>query len=383
MTEQVLAELFNRWLLGQLSGQEEIELFASIKDPALEPVWQELIDSAYDNLPESFSMDALQADTIFNRIIKKHAPVRRMFTWRKIAVAASVLFLIGLGSYFLVNKKTKTENVVATVPVIKAPTTSHAIITLSGGQQIILDSNASGTLAKQGAVEITKLGNGDISYEGRASKEISFNTLTNPRGSRVVTITLNDGTKVWLNAESSLRYPTAFAGHNRKVEITGEAYFEVAHNANMPFIVTKGSTSVQVLGTHFNVNAYDDEPEIKVTLLEGSVNVSTNIGFKLLSPNEQAVITNANILLNKDADINNIMAWKNGKFDFGSSAGLAQIMRQIARWYDIEVVYQGNIPSQHFGGEMPRNSDLNQVLEILKTSGVNFSIQNKKVIVMP
>ena len=200
-----------------------------------------------------------------------------------------------------------------------------------------------------------------------------------PRGSKVVTIRLSDGTEVWLNSESSLRYPASFRGAERKVEITGEAYFEVAHNTT-PFMVKKDAMEIKVLGTHFNINTYEDEGIMKVTLLEGSIQISISNHQNLLKPGQQAQIKDDIKLIN-GVDIEEVMAWKNGKFQFGEKADLNLIMRKIARWYDVDVEYEGGTINQRFGGEMPMNSNLSQVLEILRTSGVNFTIDGKKVIV--
>jgi transmembrane sensor len=192
-------------------------------------------------------------------------------------------------------------------------------------------------------------------------------------------MTLSDGTQVWLNAGSSVTYPVAFTGYERKVMITGEAYFEVAHNAAKPFIVSKGAMSVKVLGTHFNVNAYDDEAAIKVTLLEGSVEVSNAKVKQLLKPDQQAEV-NSMIAINDNVNIDAVMAWKNGFFHFGNT-GFGDVMKQVSRWYDVEVVYSGQVPERTFGGEIPREANLSQLIQILNESKINCRVEGKKLII--
>jgi ferric-dicitrate binding protein FerR (iron transport regulator) len=211
---------------------------------------------------------------------------------------------------------------------------------------------------------------------------VDYNTLSNPRGSKVISLTLSDGTRVWLNAGSSLRYPASFASSavNREVKITGEAYFEVAHDASKPFIVSKNDVSVTVLGTHFNVNAYDDESDIKITLLEGSVRVNKGSNTGLLKPGQQAQVSSSVKVLN-NTDVEQVMAWKNGKFSFNGS-DIKTVMRELARWYDVNVEYKDEIKETFFV-KLDRNTNMSNVFRILQTTGaVHFKIEGKKVTVM-
>ncbi|HET6996597.1 MAG TPA: FecR domain-containing protein, partial [Chitinophagaceae bacterium] len=213
---------------------------------------------------------------------------------------------------------------------------------------------------------------------------LTYNTLTNPRGSKVIDMTLSDGSKVWLNAGSSVKYPVTFIGKDRKVEITGEAYFEVTHDPGRPFVVSKGLISVTVLGTHFNVNAYDDEADIKVTLLEGSVKVSelTTHHSQLIKPGEQGIaMNNGELTVKNDVDMEQVMAWKNGRFQF-NEADLQTVLRQVARWYDVEIVYEGDVPTRQFGGKMQKELNLSEILKILEKNNVHFRIDGKKLIVL-
>ena len=236
----------------------------------------------------------------------------------------------------------------------------------------------------QGNVQLTKLHDGQIVYKG-SSNEITYNTLINPRGSKVIQITLSDGTKVWLNSESSMRYPTAFTGSERVVEVTGETYFEVAKNPVMPFHVRKDGMEVTVLGTHFNLNTYAEEFDMKVTLLEGAVQVTSGEKDMVqLKPGEQSQLNNdGQLTMVKSVDMEGVMAWKNGKFDFGEKTDIGTIMRELARWYKLDLEYKGQF-YHHFGGSISRDVNLSQVLKVLEaTGGVHFEVSGNKVVVKP
>lgn len=317
-------------------------------------------------------------------------PVIRM--WRKIAVAAVVIGLIGWGAWFFSKENTKVDQPVVEnrASDVAAPEITKAVITLADGRRVPLDSIASGMLAVQRDVKVVKNERGEIVYEpsvAHTQRDIAYNTLYNPKGSDVVSLILADGTKVWLNSESSLQYPVAFVGSERKVRITGEAYFEVnksvtATGAKRSFFVESNGVTTRVLGTHFNVNAYKDEAEIKVTLLEGSVSVFNESGAVLLRPGQQAQSTmNRKPEKANDIDTGQVMAWKNGKFDFGEGTDLKEIMRQVARWYDVDVEYRGSI-REEFGGTMPRQLTAAKLLEKFEMTGrVKFKIEGRKVIV--
>ncbi len=324
----------------------------------------------------------------------------KMFT--RVAVVVTGISIMGAGAYFLFfNKGDKPTEIVKTVwpDDLKAPETNRATITLANGQKIYLDSAVNGTLAMQGNVKLIKLANGLIAYQtasGETINEIKYNTLENPRGSMVIDMTLADGSKVWLNAGSSVTYPVAFVGKERKVSITGEAYFEVAPlspkggQGKLHFIVKFNTPSgdggeVTVLGTHFNVNAYYDEENIKVTLLEGSVKVSKDAASKLIRPGEQASISQksqqSTQIPVQTTDLEQVMAWKNGMFRFNGT-NIKEIMRQAGRWYDVAVVYEGNVDDLDFSGVVSRKENISELLKIFETTGlVNFSVKGKKVIV--
>jgi ferric-dicitrate binding protein FerR (iron transport regulator) len=256
------------------------------------------------------------------------------------------------------------------------------MITLANGQRIYLDSAANGSLTVQGTVRLLKLEDGKIAYEatGAAQGETGYNTLFNPRGSRVVDMALSDNSHVWLNAGSSVTYPVAFTGNERKVTIEGEAYFEVTHDALKPFIVSKGKAAVKVLGTRFNMNAYDDEADIRITLLQGLVQVTNYQYAAAVKPGEQAIVKADNIDVKGSVDLEQVMSWKEGYFRM-KGTDLAALMRQVARWYDVQVEYENGVPAASFGGLINRDVSLPDMLKALEQYGIYSRIDNGKVIV--
>jgi ferric-dicitrate binding protein FerR (iron transport regulator) len=253
-------------------------------------------------------------------------------------------------------------------------------LTLADGRKIILDTASNGALAEQEGTKVIKL-DGQLTYniEG-SSTQVLYNTITTPKGGQFQ-LELADGSKVWLNAASSLRYPTAFTGKERTVELTGEGYFEVVHNPAMPFHVKAGEMNVQVLGTHFNINSYEDEPVARTTLIEGEVNVSKKEKAIKLSPGQQAAFDNTGELtLNKNVNTDEIIAWKEGYIHF-ENADLKTILRQVARWYDIEIVYEGFNSNQTFFVILKRSNSLRKLLESLQDNNIRYTIEGKKLIV--
>jgi ferric-dicitrate binding protein FerR (iron transport regulator) len=305
----------------------------------------------------------------------------------RVAAAAVLVICLGVSFFLFTNKN---ESSLAGTESNKpkkndlTPGRNTAVLTLADGSTIVLDNARNGELANQGNTKIVKLNDGQLTYNAAKenSGEVLYNTMTTPRGGQYK-LALPDGTEVWLNAASSIRYPTAFSGNERKVEITGEAYFEVAKDAAKPFKVMVNEMEVQVLGTHFNINSYSDEATIKTTLLEGSVKISKGNDQKFLKPGQQAQLNNTgNIKVVNDVNVDAVMAWKNGYFSF-ENTDMASVMRQISRWYDVDIVYEGKIPDRKFGGEILRSSNASHVLKILEESKVNFRIEGKKIIVLP
>ena len=322
---------------------------------------------------------------------KKNKP-GKIVRWRlltRIAAAVLITFIAGYVVFLTLGKNEKKNLSNSNVPSPSLeneafPGTNKAILTLSDGSTISLDDAGNGQLAEQGGTEIAKLADGQVVYniKNARSAEVLFNTLATPRGGQFK-LTLPDGSDVWLNSSSSIKYPTAFAGHERKVEISGEAYFEIAHNASKPFLIDVNGLEVRVLGTHFNINAYADESSVKTTLLQGSVRLTKADAIATLKPGQQAELGNyGNIKLVDNVDLDRVVAWKNGYFSF-DRADLQTVMRQLARWYDVDISYEGKIPERLFGGKISRNSNASEVLKILRETKVNFRIEGKKIIVTP
>lgn len=307
---------------------------------------------------------------------------------RKIAaVAAMLVVFLSCLTYLLLYKISHVSNLAQSkkpFPVlindVAPPKVNNAILTLADGRKIYLDSAGNGILATQSGVNILKNTNDEIIYSGLASDSVTFNTLSVPRGSKPVRLVLSDKSLVWLNSASSITFPTVFIGSDRKINITGEVYFEITKNPNMPFFVSKNDVTIKVLGTHFNVNAYDDEKGVKVTLLEGKVNVSRGEIDEILQPGQQATVLSGNIKVLSNVDLDEVMAWKNEQFYF-SGTDIKSIMRQIEKYYNVEVEYKDNIPYQ-FVAKIPRQVNVSQFLKRLElTNLIHFQITGNKIIV--
>lgn len=302
------------------------------------------------------------------------------------AAAAIILLFSAIGYFFLNHHENKPQQIANVISDdVKAPQQNKAVIRLANGKLVYLDSVGNGALALQGNVQLIKLANGQIAYkhkQGEVSTKMEYNTLSNPRGSKVINMVLSDGSKVWLDVASSITYPVNFTGNERKVSITGEAYFEVAHDAMKPFYVSHRDMNIRVLGTHFNVNAFEDGgADIKVTLLEGKVNVNNKMSRETLKPGQQAIVNDKIKILN-DVDLDEVMGWKNGYFEFNNS-GLANVLSQVSRWYNVDVVYQGHNKPRQFMGEIQRDLNLSEILKILAKNGIQFQIEGNKLIVLP
>jgi transmembrane sensor len=314
----------------------------------------------------------------------------RSVGWRRLAVAALVLLIAGKAVLIFVPVSPAKKTLVgAGQPASYAhdlpPGRNNATLTLADGRSIALDSAANGRLAQQGNSKVVKL-NGQIAYTSSGSAQgdesILFNIISTARGNQYQ-LTLSDGSRVWLNAASSLRFPTAFKGKERRVELTGEAYFEIAKNPAMPFKIQAGSGQIVVLGTHFNVNAYTDEPAVRTTVLEGSVAVKKELSQQLLAPGQQAEFgPKGAISLSENVDVTRETAWKDGFFWFNNT-DIHTLMRQVSRWYDVEVEFQGNITDDGFTGKVSRNVPLSKLLNVLEQYEIHFKIEGKKIIVLP
>lgn len=384
-----LAILFKKHIDGTIDKKEHIELMGLLLEPSLQEQVKVLVEAAFDERSDA-SLSAAQQEVLLQGIFEQ-APIAQVADmqqhktsqWKRWAIAASILLLAGLSYVFFINRKeTRPVAPVAQAKDVEAPKTSKAIIVLSNGRSVSIDSLDT---INDGSVMVTKDAAGNIIYTGNEN-ERRYNTLVNPRGSKVVTTTLVDGTKVWLNAESSIKYFASNTSGERRVEITGEAYFEVAKYKDRPFIVKKGETEITVLGTHFNVNAYDDEKKISVALLEGSVRVSRQLEVGngplklqevIIKPGQQAVVASSAIDV-ANPDLEEVMAWKNGLFSL-KSISIESLMSQVARWYDVDIVYEGR-QSIRLSGFVDRNVPLSQVIKLLESNGVHLKQEGKKII---
>ncbi|OQP54420.1 FecR family protein [Niastella populi] len=316
------------------------------------------------------------------------APIQRDTTrsmWKTVAAAAVVTAVLGTGAWFLLKKEpakqvATVQTVENTIPADAAPGTYKAQLVLDDGSTIELDSAGSGKLAQQGNMQVMNA-DGQLVYtkDGVTKATTLYNTLKTARG-QMYPVKLSDGSAVWLNSSSSIRFPVAFNEQERRVEITGEAYFEIAHNDRKPFTVSVNGTEVQVVGTVFNINSYSDEGSVKTTLLKGAVKVKRGGSQVMIKPGEQAQVVADNIKVNKGVNITKEVAWKNGLFYF-KNENLKTIMRQIARWYDVDVVYEGNISDEEISGKIYRNANLSEVLKLLNVLDVNYKIEGKKLII--
>lgn len=387
MEQAYLKTLLQRYLDNSLSPDELKELIVQLQqegrqDTLLQVIQQALVSDAY-----AAPADAAQKDVIFRNILQKAAEQEAPATLQpekyrsglwKAAVAAMVIVLAGVAAYFVASHRFSRGPALAHEDV--APGANRAVLVLADGRHIPLDSAARGTVAQQGGVTISQTGSGQLDYNGTGAngKEVVYNTVTTPRGGQF-RITLPDGTKVWLNAASSLHFPASFPAGERRVEVTGEVYFEVAPQATAPFIVAARGTEVTVLGTRFNVNAYTDEASVNTTLLEGSVRVAHQGRTVTLKPGAQAQVKE-DIRVVDNADTEALMAWKNGRFSC-SDIPLENIMRQISRWYDVQVVFKDQI-TDTYSIEISRDVPLFKLLHFLELSGgVHFEVNEKTIIV--
>ncbi|WP_050982030.1 FecR family protein [Mucilaginibacter paludis] len=317
-----------------------------------------------------------------------HGRIRPLKTW--LGMAAAVLIFAGLGTWFyLSGQHHQVSSKISRNELL--PGGNQAILTLDNGKQVILNGTHAGTIASQGNVVVSQTANGAIAYlpgssSGNQDQEIRYNQIATYKGGEYQ-ITLADGTKVWINAASALKYPTRFTGNYRTVELTGEAYFEVAKNKHLPFKVLSKGQVVEVLGTHFNINTYGDDGLIKTTLLEGSVKISAPGKTALLKPGQQARLdtlpqkTGGHIKVVENIDTEDVVAWKSGAFVFDNSH-IQQIMLQIARCYNANINYEGIKPQLTFTGVIKKSSDINDVLELIERAGdAQFKVNGKTITV--
>lgn len=386
-----LSWLFQRYYTQTATGEEQAELIALLEleennetiASQLKQQWEQLQQTETDAL---FTKD--KGDLLLYKILAVPQrvvplPASRSKTWRWYAAAAVVVLLVS--GYWLMQGKRSDNNGLAVTAAPIEPGGNKATLTLGDGSQIELNDAKNGVLSKQGSTNVEKTGTGQLAYTGNNQKDnvpVAYNILRTPAGGQFH-VQLPDGTQVWLNAASSLRYPTAFTGSNRMVTLTGEGYFEVAPQAKQPFIVQLQNSSITVLGTHFNVNDYTDEPATRTTLLEGAVQVNTTGAKVWLQPGLQAVQGRGSDQLSSAAtDAALAVAWKNGLFQF-DHADIGAIARQISRWYQVSVRFEGSMPVKKLSGKIARNASLQEVMQMLGYAGIHCRLDNTTLIILP
>ncbi|WP_346316564.1 FecR domain-containing protein [Chitinophaga sp. YIM B06452] len=377
--------LLERYTAKSCTREELDELFAAVGDPSAEETLHAFMETQYRRPGADEALPEVDYEQVYRNILQ-HTPARRrkIFTFGRVAAAAVLIVLAGAAVIWQTRQRTNS------LPPTQAqqlkediqPGGTKATLTLADGTTVTLDSSGHQVISS-GNTTITRQ-QGQLLYDaGKTSGAVQYNTLSTPRGGQF-RVVLPDGSKVWLNSASTLRYPLAFTGKERVVELDGQGYFEVARNAEQPFKVRVQSMEVQVLGTHFDVMAYKDESTVNTTLLEGAVQVTEGTATKLLKPGQQAVLdTRSHEMLVQPANVNKVIAWKNGLFVFNNMT-LPAILREVARWYDVEIVYQATPSGEQYGGGLSRSLHLSNVLALLEAGGSNhFRIEGRKIIVLP
>ncbi|MBC8988223.1 FecR domain-containing protein [Pedobacter sp. N36a] len=410
MQEQRFSYLFEQYFKRQGSKAEVEELMQLIHSGDFDGQLKVLVDQYYENfIPSQSPLSAAQENQILNAVLntKSEALTSEILAssiltpttlvpattlkirsgrkrWAWIAIAASVAICLGTGFFAYENYTYKKEQEFAANLI--GPGSNKARLVLSNGKVILLDTLKNGGLTLENGVELTKTKDGQLIYriKGTGNGDAqSINTIETPKGGQYE-VQLPDGTEVWLNAASSLKYSNAFNGKKREVTLNGEAYFEVAHRENQPFVVHTPQQSVEVLGTHFNVNAYSDEDQQVITLLEGLVKTTSKSQSLLLKPGQQSVLNLHNDRLKmKAADLETVMAWKNGDFIF-KDEDLASVMKKVERWYDVEVVFEDIDPKTiQLGGWVSRSKNISAVIKIIEPiAGVKIKIDGRRITVM-
>ncbi|MHA4811422.1 FecR domain-containing protein [Flavitalea flava] len=394
MTPEAVQQLLDRYISEELSREEFFVLWETLSQDEFRPQWQQQVEALLHSGTYDELADKEQQAKVLAAILQQQAapaPVRSLTSRFRWWAAAAVVLGLSLAGYWW-SQSPEQPVLVQQKPADPQPGKQGAVLTLADGSLIVLDSMRNGLIATQNGARV-ELNNHKVSYApaGKASEAVVYNLLSTPKG-RQFHVQLPDGTEVWLNAASSIRYPTIFSEKERKVTITGEAYFEVAKNKEKPFMVDiNGKTGVEVLGTSFNVNAYADEPYINTTLLEGSIQVvnrpltdgtATNKKGVVLKPGQQVRISGQEMKLPENADLKMAVAWKEGSFQFNYTK-LDEILRQFARWYDVEVIYDQKVPDFVLSGAIRRDFTLSEALMTLEKMGLRFRIEGGKLIILP
>ncbi|MRR22621.1 FecR family protein [bacterium] len=400
MNKNHINNLLQGYLNDSLTEKELRELLEIVRNRSNNAEIERIIDTAIESDAYPGLSDKARYDAYFSRIMKDAGEKkllllsesdlsdknnkRRLTGWTRIAAAASILIMVTFGGLWIVkNYISDHGKTVASseLPVTDlGPGSNRALLTLGDGTTIMLDSAGNGLLADQAGTQVVKVEDGRLAYtsEGKRKAEVVYNTVTTPRAGQYELI-LPDGSKVWLNSESSIKFPVSFIGSFRVVEITGEAFFEVAENYDMPFRVKTAGITVEVLGTSFNLRAYADEGSVNTTLVEGSVQIASPVYQTTIAPGQMATADpTGQIQVENDVDIEEIIAWKEGLFIFNSET-LEQIMSQVSRWYDVKIEYEGEITNKTFSGIVSRYSNVSQLLKIMEQAGIRFVITEETI----
>lgn len=375
-SKEYLQQLAHKYRNGTITEEEQIYF-----DEWYNHFQHDSLDLSGNAIPQEQIREEMLAN--IQNHVQQHK-TSTLFIYRKYAAIAAVLMVCAAAVYLL-RLPGDTQQTIPVAETQVQPGINGAVLTLANGENIILEQANTGTIRSEGSTIVQKANDSLLIYAAgkSTSDEISYNTLETPRG-RQYAILLPDGSKIWLNAASSLKYPTAFTGKQRVVSLTGEAYFEIAKDKSHPFIVKSGDQAVTVLGTHFNINSYADEGKIVTTLLEGSVMVQAGREKKLIKPGYQTVLLKEGTLSSQQANAENTVAWTNSKMVF-EDAGVPEIMRQVARWYDLDIQYEGKIPDDTFSGTISRKADLSTVLKMFALSEIKFRIEqngNRKKLII-
>lgn len=382
-TEDRLSELFYKYVDRTITQEEYAELFVYIRNPETKDRVLAFMDEYNRKVQSDMLVHEIDWDSMYANITGHNKPdkPKGFMSWGYMMVAA-IIFLIGGFTfyYYNIDGNTKTEPLVYHNDVM--PGGSKALLTLADGSKISLDSGFSGELAVQGGVSVERDSKGQIVYrvnQSNLDNGEKINMLSTPIGG-TFSVVLSDGSKVWLNASSSIKFPAKFVGAERRVEIVGEAYFEIAKDKEKPFFVKNGSSEIKVLGTHFNVMAYPNEYRSALTLIEGSVQFTKGNHTELLKPGKQILYEEAsNTTKQVEANIEEVMAWRNNLFVFNNTS-LDEIMKDLVRWYDVKIKYEGEKPDIFFTGVIPRNANVSKVLKTLELTGdVVFGIKDNVI----
>ncbi|MEH3113861.1 FecR family protein [Pedobacter terrae] len=396
MERKDVEQIKQKLIQGELSEPEQQDFFNWLKqldEPELNAFMQEY-SASFEQKTDSLGIEQHEDLTKKIEMRLDALSITKLPYWKhaafKITAAAAILVLVCSSIFLYYVNLNKNRLAIlpqsTSTPLAKSiyGGSDKVLLILSNGKRIEVNNFTKGQLAVENGYSIEKESNGLLKYRKINTLAVlasgNSNTIVTPRGGQYC-VKLPDGSKVWLNAESKITYPVVFSGNSRKIALKGEAYFEVTHNADKPFIVDFEGSNVKVLGTHFNISAYGNGETPKTTLLQGSVQVSTSASKKIILPGQQAISSKKICIVN--VDTNHVMGWKNGNFSFEHER-IGTVMGKISRWYDVDIKYQGEITQEEFVGSIPKSKNLEEVLHRLELTGLlHFKIKGRSVTIMP